>query len=66
MGKSYRTGNYLNKMPFSAIREHSHEQDHPFSEKDFSILCKFSSEQDAFLGEKIFIESLKPGLNSQN
>ena len=65
MGRSYRTGNFLNKMPFSAIRNHSREQDHPFSENDFSILGRFNNEQDTFLGEKMFINALNPELNSQ-
>ena len=66
MGKSFRTGQWLNKMPFSAIRSHSHAQDHPFSEKDFTILGKFRSEGDAFISEKLLISKMNPELNCQS
>ena len=66
MGKSYRTRNYLNKLSFSAVRDHSHENDHPYSENDFEIVGRFGSEQDAFIGEKIIIQQINPELNNMS
>ena len=63
LGKSYRTGLYLGRMPFSAIRNHSLDEDHPFSEMDFTILARFSNSEDALLGEKILISKQNPELN---
>ena len=63
IGRSYRTGQYLNRMPFSSVRNHSQESDHPFSDKNFRILARFSSNQEALMGEKILISKEKPALN---
>ena len=52
IGKSFRTGEFLNKMPFSSIRNHSHEKDHPFNENNFKILQHCTSHQEALIGEK--------------
>ena len=65
IGKSFRTGNFLNRMPFSSIRNHSHEEDHPFSENDFKIIQYCNSHQEALIGEKILIEKMSPELNSR-
>ena len=65
IGKSYRTERYLNKMPFSSIRNHSHEEDHPFNENNFKIIQRYSSHQEALIGEKILIERLNPELNNR-
>ena len=66
LGKSHRTGLYLNQMKFSAIRDHSLETDHPFSEKDFTIVARFNNSEDAILGEKILIGKQNPELNIVN
>ena len=66
IGRSFRTGQYLNKMPFSSIRDHSLEMDHPFSETDFKIIARFSSQQETLIGEKILINKIKPELNTIN
>ena len=50
-------------MAFSAIRNHSHEKDHMFTDKDFTILAKFRSAQDALLGEKLLIKKHNPEIN---
>ena len=65
MGKSFRTGQFLNKMPFSSVRNHSHEEDHPFNENDFKIIQFCNSHQDALIGEKFLIEKIKPELNNR-
>ena len=66
IGRSFRTGQYLNRMPFSSIRNHSHERDHNFSEKDFKIIGRFSSHQEALIAERILISKMKPELNILN
>ena len=66
LGKSFRTERYLSQMPFSAVRNHSLEHDHPFSDKDFKIISRFSSSEECMLGEKILIGKFKPALNSIN
>ena len=64
VGRSVRTGRVLGKLPFSAIREHSIENDHNFSESDFEILGKFTDGMEALIGEKYFIDKIKPELNN--
>ena len=63
-GKSFRTGNYLNKPSFSAIREHSHQHDHQFKTEDFSIISLHSNRLDMLLSESMAIKDLSPQLNS--
>ena len=65
MGRSFRTGEILNRMPFSSIRDHSHQEDHIFGERDFKIVCHFNSMQEALLGERILIERDEPELNGR-
>ena len=66
LGKSYRSGKFLQKMAFSAIRDHSHERDHPFSESDFEIVARFSNQREALLGEKLLIKKDNPDINVAN
>ena len=63
-GKSTRTGRPLASPSFSAIREHSREHSHPFSNTDFSILTSNSSRHDLILSESLFIQRMKPELNN--
>ena len=63
-GKSFRTNNYLSQPSFSMVREHSRQQDHLFSEKDFSILYKARSLSEARIAESIFMYKSKPVLNN--
>lgn len=63
LGRSHRTGTILQKPPFSAIRDHSHTYDHPFSINDFKIIAKFSNSTDTFIGESILIQKNNPDLN---
>ena len=64
IGKSFRTWLYLNKMPFSAVREHSLQYDHPISDKDFKIIARFRNDEDTFIGEKLLIQKLRPEINA--
>ena len=66
MGKSFRSGNFLQKMPFSAIRDHSHKEDHPFSDRNFEIIARFRSNCDALVGEKLLIKDQSPEINQMN
>ncbi len=66
IGKSVRTGRYLNRMQFSTIRNHSIEEDHSFNVEDFKILASFGNRTDTFIGEKYFIKKIKPELNLYN
>jgi len=63
-GKSFRTGLPLSKPSFSAIREHSLQHSHPFSNTDFSILSSHSSRQDLITSESLLIKKMKPELNN--
>ena len=66
IGKSYRFGRFLQRCAFSAIRNHSHEADHPFTEKDFEIIARFNSQTDALIGEKLLIKHHNPEINPAN
>lgn len=66
MGKSYRSGRFLNTMPFSAIRDHSRKEDHLFSPIDFEIIAKCRSNKEALISEKLLINKYKPVLNLTN
>ena len=65
-GRSFRTGLSLHSPPFSAIRDHSRENDHQFSTNDFEIIARLKTQSDTFIAEKILIDSLKPELNRTN
>ena len=64
IGKSFRTGMYLSRMSFSAVREHSLEADHVFSDRDFKIIARFQNDEETFIGEKLLIQKLRPELNT--
>ena len=64
-GISSRTGHILSSPSFSAIREHSHNQDHPYSINNFKILSSANSSTDIKLLEALFIKTTKPSLNNQ-
>ena len=65
-GLSIRTNKQLANPAFSAIRSHSHSQDHPFSESDFNILHRVDAHTDIRTAEAVYIKHLKPELNHQN
>ena len=62
---SVRTNRLLANPSFSAIREHAHTHDHPFSSIDFSILQVASTQVDTKLWESLYIKQLQPELNNQ-
>ena len=63
-GKSIRTGLQLSRPSFSAIREHSHHHDHPFSTSDFNILTSLPNRLDLIIAESLLIHTMKPELNN--
>ncbi len=65
-GKSTRTGNRIANPSFSAIRDHSHQKDHPFSFADFRILTSCSTYGDLITAESLLIRKLKPCLNASS
>ena len=63
-GLSIRTGFPLSKPSFSAVRQHSHDQDHTFTNQDFEILAFASNRLDLVISESLLIKKMKPGLNN--
>ena len=63
-GVSIRTGFPLSKPSYSAIREHSEADDHPFSYQDFQILTTSSFRTDLVILESLYISKMKPSLNN--
>ena len=63
-GKSTRTGRLLTNPSFSAIREHSRDHSHLFSNTDFSILSSHSNRLDLIISESLFIQKMGPELNN--
>ena len=63
-GKSVRTGRLLSHPSPSAIRDHSHHFDHPFSSADFQILTTCHSRFDLVTSESLLINKLQPDLNN--
>lgn len=62
-GVSFRTGQQLSKPDNSSIRDHCFNKDHPLKTKNFSIIGNCTS-CDLRTLESIFIQKLKPTLNS--
>ena len=64
-GLSFRTGNPLINPPFSSIRDHSLNCNHPIKTGNFSIL-KHCNNFDIRILESLFIHKYSPNLNEQN
>ena len=62
-GFSVRTGLPLQSPPFSAIRDHSFQEDHLITPQQFKILAK-SNSTDLRLLESLYIHKEKPSLNT--
>ena len=62
LGKSFRTGNYLVKPSYSAIREHREETGHSLSLEDFSVLAGCSSRRELEILESMYTSREKPSL----
>ena len=63
-GKSIRTGTFLNKPSFSAIRAHSHLHNHQFKTEDFQIVSSHKNRLDLNIAESIAIRTMRPELNN--
>ena len=66
LGVSARTQQPLAKPPYSAIRDHSHDNDHPIYRDSFKILGTFTSDMERLTAEALTIHHLKPELNVQD
>ena len=66
LGKSIRTNNLLVKPPFSAIRDHCHNQDHSLNRNNFKIIANLRTQSDTFLAESILIRKMNPELNRKD
>ena len=64
-GLSLRTGMPLSKPSFSAVRLHSTEDDHRFTEHNFEIFTFSSDRLDLVISESLLIQRMKPELNSR-
>lgn len=65
-GFSFRTGQPLNKPMFFAIRKHSEDKDHTFTNLDFEILTYASNKLDLVISESLLIRKMKPQINSNS
>ena len=63
-GLSLRTSMPLSKPSHSAIREHSHCNNHTYTYQDFKILTSVSNRLDLVISESILITKMKPELNN--
>ena len=57
LGKSIRTNSLLAKPPFSAIRDHCHNQDHPLNKNNLKMIANLRNQSDTFPAESILIIS---------
>ena len=62
LGRSIRTNRQLSNPPFSAIRQHSEEEDHPIDKDAFTVLSCLSSEMELDIVETLYILRDKPSL----
>ena len=62
LGRSFRTGSYLTRPSYSAIREHREETAHPLSIEDFSVLATSRTAADLDILETMYSSKLKPSI----
>ena len=62
LGKSIRTNRQLGNPPFSAIRQHAEEYDHPISKDSFCILTSRYTDRELTTVETLFTIKEKPTL----
>ena len=62
LGRSHRTGNYMTKPAYSAIREHCEDSDHRISKENFSILASAKNNIELNIMEALFQHTRKPTL----
>ena len=58
IGRSIRTNRPLGKPPFSAIRDHAFQKDHPVQSSSFSILHSCSSDEHLQILESFYIHKV--------
>ena len=62
LGRSYRTGNYLTKPAYSAIRDHCENSSHRLNKENFSIISSARSDSDLCIMEALLQYRIKPTL----
>ena len=62
LGRSPRTGNYLAKPPYSAIREHLETAGHRIRKENFSVLASSPDDTELLIMEALFHREIKPNL----
>lgn len=65
LGRSARTKMLLNKPPYSAVREHAYNLNHPFSIDNFKIIGRSNNASSLKTLESLYISKIKPSLNDQ-
>ena len=60
LGKSVRTNQWMTKPPFSAIRDHAQQNDHPIRNDSFSVLGSARSDQELLIMESLHQVTVKP------
>ena len=61
-GRSVRTNRPLTKPPFSAIRDHAFDCDHPILKENFSVLTCKSNDMELTVAESLYTLRDKPNL----
>ena len=64
LGTSVRSGNLLASPPFSSVREHKLQSNHPIHAENFSILSRTNF--NLLVMESLFIHKYKPTLNNNS
>ena len=64
LGRSIRTNRPLGKPPFSAIRQHSENTDHPILTDNFSVVSTRPNDTELNIVESLYILKEKPSLCS--
>ena len=62
LGRSARTGSLMSKPPYSAIREHCHNNEHQISTKNFKILDSCADPFELNIMEALYQHIRKPTL----
>ena len=64
LGRSIRTNRPLGNPPFSAIRQHAEERDHPIHLDSFSVVASRSNQMELSIVESLYSIKEKPSLCS--
>ena len=65
LGVSFRSGD-KGVPPYSSIREHALDEDHPIDRSAFTVVARAANEFELDAMERLMIQSLNPSLNRQH